>query len=108
MTDPPAGLRLTTVTGGVAFAVHVTPRARRPGVGGVHDGALRVAVSAPPTGGRANGACVRALAEALGVRPSEVEVDPGSKSRRKRVRVRGPADELTRRLLALASQGELR
>lgn len=108
MTDPPAGLRLATAADGVALWIHVTPRARRPGVGGVHDGALRVAVTAPPIGGRANAACVRALADALGVRPSEVEVAPGSKSRRKRVRIRGPADELARRLAALASRGELR
>lgn len=108
MTDPPSGLRLSAVGEGVVFPIHVTPRARRAGVGGVHDGALRVAVTAPPAGGRANEACVRALAEALGVRPSDVALDPGSRSRRKRVRVRGAPEELRRRLAALAAGKELR
>ncbi len=108
MTEPPAGLRLKATTDGVLVDVHVTPRARRPGVGGVHDGALRVAVSAPPAGGRANAACARAVADALGVRPSDVELDPGSKGRRKRVRIRGPGEELAARLAALACREPLR
>jgi uncharacterized protein len=87
---------------GVRFWIHVTPRARRPGVGGTQGDALRVAVSAPPVGGAANQACVAALAEALACRRSEVILDPAARARRKRVDVRGDPEPLAKRLRALA------
>ncbi|MDX1648957.1 MAG: DUF167 domain-containing protein [Myxococcota bacterium] len=85
-----------------AFWIHVTPRASRQAVGGRHGEALRVAVQAPPVEGRANAACVAALAEAFGVRSRAVELDPGARGRRKRVRIQGPTGELARRFEELA------
>lgn len=85
-----------------AFWIHVTPRASREAVGGRHGEALRVAVKAPPVEGRANAACTAALAEAFGVRARAVELDPGARGRRKRVRIHGPAGELERRFAELA------
>lgn len=89
---------------GVALFVHVTPRARRARLGGVRGDALRVAVTAPPADGQANGACARALAKALGVRRDQVHLDPGSRGRRKRVRLTGDPARLEARLLDLASK----
>lgn len=99
-------LRVSEVPGGIAFWIHVTPRARRTRVAGYRGDALRVAVTAPPAEGRANAACVRALAEALGVKRSDVELDPGSKGRRKRVRVSGKSGVLSERLDELAAAGD--
>jgi len=96
-------LSIREVTDGVSFWIHVTPRARRPGVAGRHGDALRVAVSEPPVEGLANAACVRALAEALRVRRTAVAIDPKARGRRKRVRVSGVAAELRRRLAELAA-----
>jgi uncharacterized protein (TIGR00251 family) len=87
----------------VVFSIHVTPRARRERVGGAHEGALRVAVTAPPADGAANAACAKALARALDVRPADVALDPSSKHRRKRVRIRGAPESLGARLEALAT-----
>lgn len=87
---------------GFTFWIHVTPRARRPSVGGLHGDALRVAVAAAPEAGRANAACVRALAEAFQVPRGQVELDPGSRHRRKRVRIDGPSEPLERRFRELA------
>ena len=97
-------LRLSETSGGVVFWIHVTPRAKRAGVGGCHGDALRVSVTAPPVAGVANAACVRALAEALGVKRSEVELDLRSKGRRKRVRVSGESAALSARLGELAAE----
>lgn len=88
-----------------AFWIHVTPRASRPGVGGRHGDALRVAVKAPPVEGRANAACAAALAEAFGVRRSAVALDPGARGRRKRVRIAGAVPALARRFEQLADAG---
>lgn len=99
-------LRVSKTSDGVAFWIHVVPRAKRPAVAGCHGDALRVAVAAPPADGLANAACVRALAKALGVRRSEVELDRGSKARRKRVRVTGKSAVLSARLGELAAAND--
>jgi hypothetical protein len=105
MVDAGGGvLRLSETSSGVAFWIHVTPRAKRTAVSGCHGDALRVAVTDPPVEGLANAACVRALAEALGVKRSEVELDPKSKGRRKRVRVSGESAALAARLGELAAE----
>jgi hypothetical protein len=101
-------LAITTHADGVGFTIHVTPGARIERVGPIHGDALRVAVSAPAVDGRANAACVVALAAALEVARDAVRLDPGSRGRRKRVRVDGEPRDLTRRLGALASTEGLR
>ncbi len=87
---------------GLAFWIHVTPRARREAVGGRQGDALRVAVKAPPVGGKANAACVEALAEAFGVERRDVEIHSGARGRRKRVRVTGETRALEEKLQKLA------
>lgn len=87
----------------MTFWIHVTPRARRKGVGRTHGGALRVAVAEPPAGGAANAACARALARALGVGRGAVELDRASRGRRKRVRIAGDAEALAARVHELAA-----
>ena len=87
---------------GLAFWIHVTPRARREAVGGRHGDALRVAVKAPPVGGKANAACVEALAEAFGVERRDVEIHTGARGRRKRVRVTGETRALEEKLQKMA------
>lgn len=72
----------------VTFAVRVVPRASRTGVAGLHEGALRVRLAAPPVEGAANEELVRFLARALGVAASAVEITAGHTSKNKRVRVR--------------------
>jgi len=69
--------------------VLVRPRSSRPGVGGVHDGVLVVAVREPATDGRANRAVTDALATALGVGRAAVRIASGAASRRKLVEVDG-------------------
>ena len=81
--------------------VQVRPGARRAEVGGQHDGALSVKVSAPPVDGAANEAVCRAVAAAFGVRPGAVELVRGTASRRKRLRIEGDADALAARAEAL-------
>jgi uncharacterized protein YggU (UPF0235/DUF167 family) len=103
LTPPEDDLRFSADSRGVAFWIHVTPRARRKGVGGTHGDALRVAVAEPPAGGAANAACARALARALGVGRGAVELDRASRGRRKRVRIAGDAVALAARLQELAS-----
>lgn len=93
---------------GLAFWIHVTPRARRPAVGGVHDDALRVAVSSPAREGRANAACIAALADAFSVPRRAVALRRGERSRRKQVWIAGNRALLELRRAELARGGGLR
>lgn len=99
------GGAVTTADEELAFWIHVTPRASRSRVAGRRGDALRVAVQAPPLEGRANAACVAALAQAFAVARGAVALDAGARGRRKRVRIAGPRDALARRLEELAGGG---
>ncbi|RMH77298.1 MAG: DUF167 domain-containing protein [Actinomyces sp.] len=70
---------------------------------------VRVEVTAPAEKGRANRAVVEAVADALGVRRSAVEIVAGVTRRDKRIAVRGlDPDRLAERLAALAEgRGEV-
>jgi len=82
-------LKLTEQNGAVEFEVLAKPKASRNEVIGVHDGALKVAVTAPPEKGKANAAIVKLLADILEVPSSSIEIVSGETSRRKRVRIEG-------------------
>ena len=56
---------------------------------GWHGDALRVRVTMPPAGGRANSAVIHTLADRLGVRPRDIEIVRGRASRDKVARVHG-------------------
>jgi len=75
--------------GGVRFRVKVQARARQEGIGGVHDGALRVRVRAPALEGRANAAVVELLAGCLRVPRSSIKIAAGERSPQKLIEVAG-------------------
>lgn len=78
-------------TGDLLIAVKAVPGAKRDEIVGLLGDRLKVRVSAPPEGGRANKAIEALIAGALGVRASAVEVEAGHSSAEKVVRVRGCA-----------------
>lgn len=87
---------------GVRFAVHVQPRAKKPGIDGTHGDALRVRVQAPPVDGAANDAVIAVLAQALGVPARAVHIAAGQTGRQKLVDVDG-LDAATAQARLLAS-----
>ena len=75
---------------GTVLRLRVQPGARREGIGGAHGDALKIAVTAPPEGGRANEAVLALLARLLGVPRRDVRILSGASSREKRVLVALP------------------
>ena len=71
----------------VVLRLAVVPNAKRTGVDGLHDGALRVRLAAPPIEGRANDALIAWLAKALGVQRREIDITHGTSGRRKVVAI---------------------
>ena len=87
---------------GCILPVRAQPGARKAGVLGEHNGALKAAVTAPPEDGRANQALVEVLREALGLKRSQVALIGGHTSRDKRFLIRGVTKaDLEGRLAAL-------
>jgi uncharacterized protein YggU (UPF0235/DUF167 family) len=90
---------------GVAVAVKVQPKSRRPGLQGVvpcADGErLRIGVTEAAEGGRANRAACAALANALGLPPSAVHLTLGATRREKTLHVAGDPAVLGAKLAAL-------
>lgn len=79
--------------------LHVTPRASRCEIAGWRGDALCVKLTAPPVEGAANQAVVKFVADALGLRKSQVELVSGEKSREKTVRILGISEPDLRALL---------
>jgi uncharacterized protein (TIGR00251 family) len=89
---------------GVLVTVRAQPGARKAGVLGEQNGALKLAVTAPPEDGRANAALVELLRRAVGLKRSQVELYSGASGRNKRVLVRGASKaDLAARLAGLVA-----
>jgi len=73
--------------------VYVQPRASKTAIVGMHDGAVKVCLAAPPVDGAANAALVEFVAERVGVAKSKVRIVAGQSSRRKVVEVDGATNE---------------
>lgn len=82
-------LAITARPGGVELCVKVVPGASRSRLVGQLGEALKVAIAAPPEGGKANAALIDLLAGALGVKRSDVAIVSGHSHPLKRVAVAG-------------------
>jgi uncharacterized protein (TIGR00251 family) len=70
--------------------VQLQPRASRDEFAGLHGGALKVRLTAPPVDGKANAALIAFLAAAFGVPQRQVTLLAGATGRAKRLRVGAP------------------
>jgi uncharacterized protein len=59
---------------GIVIRVKARPGARRNALAGLHDGALRIEVTAAPEKGKANEAIIALLAKTFGVAKSTIEL----------------------------------
>ena len=89
------------------MGVRVIPGAARTEIRGVYGDRLKVAVNAPPEGGKANARLLQALATWLDVRAGEVTVQSGHGGRDKVVAFSGITErELRDRLSGLLHDAE--
>ena len=87
-----------------SFRVHLQPKASREGIIGEADGILKLRVTAPPVDGRANEACLRLLAKALGLPVSRLHISAGHHSRLKTIQVTTASANLIRVKLSQLSE----
>jgi uncharacterized protein (TIGR00251 family) len=86
MTSPPSWRRLQN-DGSVVVDIHVIPRASRTMADGVHDGALKVRLHAPPVEGQANQALIEWLADRLSIPKRDISLLRGATARRKQLHI---------------------
>lgn len=80
---------LEAVREGVVVHIHVQPRASRTSFAGLHGGAIKLRITAPPVDGKANALIAEVLAQTLRVPKAAVSLVGGQQSRHKRFRVEG-------------------
>ncbi len=78
------GFAAQQVAEGIVIAVWAQPGAKKNGFVGVHNGMLKIAVTAPPEDGRANAAIVQLLAKELKLSKSRVVLQSGATQRQKK------------------------
>jgi uncharacterized protein len=94
-------ISLESVSAGTILSVRAQPSARRNALIGLHDGALRVAISAPPDKGRANQSIEVLLAKTFDLPRSAVELISGQTARQKRFLLKGITTDQVQQKLAL-------
>ena len=85
---------------GCTLPVRVHPGARRNAITGIHDGALKVSLTTPPTDGRANQALIAFLAGELHIPCARITLLTGATSRSKTLSIAGLSAAQLRTALA--------
>lgn len=74
---------------GVEVTLHVLPRSKKCEISGLHNGALKVRVTAPPVDDAANRALIELFASLLHIPKSSLTIKSGLKSSRKVLKIKG-------------------
>lgn len=86
----------------LVLSIYVQPKASANRIAGLHAGALKICITAPPVDGKANKAVVTYLAQFFDLSKAAVCIDSGQHSRTKRVRIVGISPNDAREKLAKA------
>lgn len=81
------GFRIRESGADIEVPLHVQPRARRTQIAGLHDGTLKLKISAPPVDDAANRAILEFFSGLLGHPKSRLHIISGGKSRNKVLRI---------------------
>jgi uncharacterized protein (TIGR00251 family) len=84
----------------ITVDILVQPRASRAKIGPMHDGRIKIAVTAPPVDGEANAAVIDLFARRLGIARGDIAVVAGASSRRKTLRIENVTRQQIEELIA--------
>lgn len=76
-------------TDGCTLSIRLHPGAKKNAIIGLHDGALKLSLNAPPVDGKANEALVAFIAEQIDVPRAKIALVAGATSRSKTLRITG-------------------
>ena len=84
-----SGLRIEQAGEDVLIWVKAVPGASRNEIAGIVGDRLKIRISAPPEGGKANNAICKLLASSLGVKANRISIERGETGPAKIVRIGG-------------------
>jgi hypothetical protein len=102
MPGSPADIEIVARPGGIELTVKVVPGASRTKVAGPLGTALKLAIAAPPEGGKANAAVIKLLADLFGVKRTDVAIISGQTQPVKRIAIAGLTPAIARQRLSQA------
>jgi uncharacterized protein len=82
-------LNIKEIENGVKIDVLVKPKSSRNAMLGIHDGALKIAVTAAPEKGKANKAVINLLSKIFNVPKNSICIDSGETSPNKKITIVG-------------------
>ena len=74
---------------GCSLVIRLHPGAKKNAIIGLHNGALKLSLNAPPVDGKANEALIAFIAEQINVPRSKIALIAGATSRSKTLRITG-------------------
>jgi uncharacterized protein (TIGR00251 family) len=86
-------VEIASHSAGAVIKIKAHPGARRQGLSGIHDGALKIDVNSAPEKGKANKEIRKILAGVFGLRQAELELLSGETSQLKKILLKGIAPE---------------
>ena len=107
---PDVSAPITLTPSGVTVRVRVQPRSSQDRIAGLHGGAVKIMLTAPPIAGKANERLMAFLARKLKIPKSALTILSGHTSRDKQVHITSPDPTDTildlQRLLATIDKGK--
>ncbi len=93
-------VKIDSQVNGARFGIKVVPGASRDRIVGLLGDVLKIAVSSPPEGGKANQAVLSLLCRHLGVKRHQLSIERGTTSPHKQVGIVGMSAEQLQQKLA--------
>ncbi|RWX53320.1 YggU family protein [Photobacterium chitinilyticum] len=76
----------------LVIRLYIQPKASRDQIVGLHGDELKIAITAPPVDGKANGHLAKYLAKQFRVAKGQVVIEKGELGRHKQVRIEDPRE----------------
>ena len=77
------------INGGVKLHLFIQPKSSKNEIVGIHDGKLKIKITAPPVDGKANAALVEFLSDIFEIPKRQIEITKGDTGRNKTVILMG-------------------
>jgi uncharacterized protein (TIGR00251 family) len=84
----------------VILDLYVQPKASRTRITGLHDGSIKLTITAPPIEGKANSQVTTFMAKLFKIPKSSITLMSGHQGRHKRIAIAGITQDEIRRILA--------
>ncbi|PFG55276.1 hypothetical protein ATG66_1564 [Vibrio sp. ES.051] len=75
----------------IVLKLYIQPKASRDQIVGLHGEELKIAITAPPTDGKANAHLTKFLAKQFKMAKSSVHIEKGELGRHKQIRIESPS-----------------